>query len=585
VAFEIIAPLITFAAIFVSAWFLGGYIVRVFKGERTLLSPVLRPVERGVYKVTGIKEETEQSWVAYLVAMLLVTVISLLFTYLILRYQDKLPLQAQLNPAGFPGVPADLALNTAVSFTTNTNWQNYTGEATMSYLSQMVALVFHQFLSAATGIALSVALIRGLARRSGRTLGNFYVDITRAVLYLLLPIAIVATIIFVASGSIQNFSGYTNASGLSGVGQVIAQGPVAAMEAIKDLGNNGGGFFNANSAHPWENPTGFTNAMTIWLELTIPFALFIAFGRWVGNVKQGIALFAAAGLILVAGAGFAAYQEQAGNPAIDRSGGVAQAMSSTQSGGNLEGKELRFGSVESGVFATTTTGTSTGSVIASHDSFTPLGGMVPMVMIQLGEITPGGIGAGLYGLVTFAIVGVFLAGLMVGRTPEYLGKKIEARDIKYAALAILILPATILGFTAVAVLASRGQAGPLNPGAHGFSEILYSYTSQTGNNGSAFAGLSGNTLYYNTTGAAAMWLGRFIFVIPILALAGNLVKKKAVPVSAGTFPTDTPLFTGLLIGVIIIVGALTFLPALALGPILEQLQLHSGSLLGPLGVH
>lgn len=584
-AFEIIGPVVTFVVIFASAWFLGKYIVKIFQGERTLLSPVLRPVERAVYKVTGIDEEKEQTWVAYLVAMLLVTVLSLVFTYLILRYQDKLPLQAQLNPQGFPGVPADLAFNTAVSFTTNTNWQNYSGESTMSYLSQMVGLVFHQFLSAATGIALAVALIRGVSRKSARTLGNFYVDVTRAVLYLLLPIAIVATIIFVASGAIQNFSGYTSASGLNGVGQVIAQGPVAAMEAIKDLGNNGGGFFNANSAHPWENPTGFTNAMTIWLELTIPFALFVAFGRWVGNVRQGIALFAAAGIILLAGAGFAAYEEQAGNPAIDNAGGVAQAVSSTQSGGNLEGKEVKFGSVWSGVFAASTTGTSTGAVISSHDSFTPLGGMVPMVMIQLGEITPGGIGAGLYGLVTFAIIAVFLAGLMVGRTPEYLGKKIEARDVKYAALAILILPATILGFTAVAVLASRGQAGPLNPGAHGFSEILYSYSSQTGNNGSAFAGLSGNTLYYNTTGAAAMWLGRFIFVIPILALAGNLVKKKAVPAGSGTFPTDSGLFTGLLVGVIIIVGALTFLPALALGPILEHLQLHGGFVFGLLGAH
>jgi K+-transporting ATPase ATPase A chain len=585
VFFEILGPLLTFAAVFVSAWFLGGYIVRIFEGKRTLLSPVLRPVERGIYKVTGIDEDREQTWVGYLVAMLIVTVLSLLFTYLVLRYQDKLPFQSQLNPQAFPGVPADLSLNTAVSFTTNTNWQNYSGESTMTYLSQMIGLTFHQFLSAATGIALAVALIRGIARRSARTLGNFYVDITRAVLYLLLPIAIVAAVLFVASGAIQNFSQYTNAGGLNGVGQLIAQGPVAAMEAIKDLGNNGGGFFNANSAHPWENPTGFTNAMTIWLEITIPFALFVAFGRWVGNVKQGMALFAAAAIIMLGAAGFAAYEEQAGNPAIDHAGSVAQAMSSTQNGGNMEGKELRFGSVWSGVFATTTTGTSTGSVIAAHDSFTPLGGMVPMVMIQLGEITPGGIGAGLYGLVTFAIVGVFLAGLMVGRTPEYLGKKIEARDVKYAALAILILPASILGFTAVAVLASRGQAGPLNPGAHGFSEILYAYSSTTGNNGSAFAGLSGNTLYYNTTLSAAMWLGRFIFVIPILALAGNLVKKKVVPASAGTFPTDTPLFTGLLIGVIIIVGALTFLPALALGPILEHLQLHSSAAGAAFGAH
>ena len=580
-ACEIIAPLLTFAAVFAAAWLLGGFMVRLFQGQRTILHPVLRPVERAVYRVTGVDEEREQTWVGYTVAMLLVTVISLVFTYLVLRNQDRLPFQSQLNPTGLPGVPADLAFNTSVSFATNTNWQNYTGEATMSYASQMVGLVLHQFLSAATGIALAVALIRGIARRSGRTLGNFYVDVTRAVLYLLLPIAIVATVLFVANGAIQNLSGYTHASGLVGVGQVIAQGPVAAMEAIKDLGNNGGGYFNANSAHPFENPTGFTNALTIWLELVIPFGLFIAFGKWVGNVRQGVALFAAAAVLLLAGAGVAAYEEQAGNPAIDRAGAVAQAMSATQSGGNLEGKEVRFGAVESGIFATTTTGTSTGSVIASHDSFTPLGGLVPMVMIQLGEITPGGIGAGLYGLVTFAIVAVFLAGLMVGRTPEYLGKKIEARDVKYAALAILILPATILGFTAWAVLNSRGQAGPLNPGPHGFSEILYSYSSQTGNNGSAFAGLSGNTLYYNTTGAAAMWIGRFIFVIPILALAGSLVRKKVVAASAGTFPTDTPLFTGLLVGVIVIVGALTFLPGLALGPILEHLQLHSG---GPVGL-
>ena len=585
--FEILAPIVTFGAVFVSAWFLGGFILRVFQGERTWLHPALRPVERVIYRATGIDEEKEQTWVGYLVAMLIVTVVSLLFTYVVLRYQDRLPLQSFFNPQHFPGVPADLSFNTAVSFTTNTNWQNYSGETTLTYFSQIVGLVFHQFLSAMTGIALAVALIRGIARRSASTLGNFYVDITRAFLYLLLPIAVVATVLFVASGAIQNFSQYTQAGGLNGVGQVIAQGPVAAMEAIKDLGNNGGGFFNANSAHPWENPTGFTNAMTIWLELVIPFGLFIAFGRWVGNVKQGVALFAAAGTILLAGAGFAAWQEQSGNPAIDSAGGVAQAMSSTQPGGNLEGKEVRFGSVESGVFAASTTGTSTGAVIASHDSFTPLGGMVPLVLIELGEITPGGIGAGLYGLVTFAIVAVFLAGLMVGRTPEYIGKKIEARDVKYAALAILILPATILGFTAWAVLAARGQGNPLypgsgpgNPGAHGFSEILYAYSSSTGNNGSAFAGLSGNNLFYNTTLAAAMWLGRFIFVIPILALAGSLVKKRSVPASSGTFPTDTALFTGLLIGVIVIVGALTFLPALALGPILEHLQLHGGAILG-----
>ena len=576
-AYELLACLVIVAAVGAGAWFLSRTIVRVFQGERTVLSPVLRPLERGLYRLTGVDEEKEQTWVAYLGAMLLVSVIGVLLTYLVLRYQDRLPLQSLFNPTGLPGVPADLSLNTAVSFATNTNWQNYTGESTLTYLSQLLGLVFHQFLSAATGIALAVALIRGIARRSGRTLGNFYVDITRATLYILLPVAVLATLVFVASGSIQNFNAPTQAAGLNGVGQVIAQGPVAAMEAIKDLGNNGGGFFNANSAHPWENPTGFTNAFTIWLELLIPFSLLIAFGRWVGNIRQGMALLAAAAILLLAGAGVTAWQEQAGNPAIDRAGGVAQAMSSTQAGGNLEGKEVRFGSIQSGIFAASTSGTSTGSVDSGHDSYTPLGGMVPLVLIQLGEITPGGIGSGLYGLVTFAIVAVFLAGLMVGRTPEYLGKKIEAREVKYAALAILVGPAVILGFTAVSVLASRGQAGPLNPGAHGFTEILYAFSSANGNNGSAFAGLSGNTLYYNTTLAAAMWIGRFIFVIPILALAGSLVRKKAVPVGPGTFPTDSGLFAGLLIGVIVIVGALTFLPALALGPILEHLQLHGGA--------
>jgi K+-transporting ATPase ATPase A chain len=576
VAVDIIAVVVTFAAVVAGAWFLAKYIVAVFQGQRTFLHPVLRPVERGLYKVTGIDEEEEQTWKGYLVAMLLVTVVSLLFTYLILRFQDS-PIfwQSKTNPQGFSGVPADLAFNTSVSFTTNTNWQNYAGEQTMSYLSQMLALAFHQFLSAATGIALAVALIRGLARRSGQTLGNFYVDIVRGVLYLLLPISVIATIILVANGAIQNFSPYTSVQTLAGVTQTLAQGPVASMEAIKDLGTNGGGFFNANSAHPWENPTGFTNAFQIFLVLVIPFGLAFAFGRWVGNIKQGVAIFAAMGIVLAGGAALAAQQEQAGNPAITSA--VTQG-SDKQSGGNLEGKSVRVGAIQSAQYGTATTGTSTGSVDSSHDSWTPLGGMVPMVLIQLGEITPGGVGSGLYGMLTFAIIAVFIAGLMVGRTPEYLGKKIEAREVKYAALAILILPASILGFTAVSVLLDSGKAGILNPAAHGFSEVLYAFSSVTGNNGSAFAGLSGNSYYYNTTLAAGMWLGRFIFVIPVLALAGSLVRKKVVPVNAGTFPTDTPLFTGLLIGVIIIVGALTFFPALALGPILEHLQLHGGQL-------
>jgi potassium-transporting ATPase potassium-binding subunit len=570
---DILAVVVTYLAVFAAAWWVGHHMVRVFQGQRTFLHPVLRPVERGIYKITGINEEHEQGWKGYLVAMLLVTVISLLFTYLILRLQGSLP----LNPQNLPGVPSALAFNTAVSFTTNTNWQNYSGETTMSYFSQMLGLTFHQFLSAATGIALAIALIRGVARRSARTVGNFYVDIVRCTLYVLLPVSVVAGLFLIGSGAIQNLGSYTAVTTLEGIKQVIAQGPVGAMEAIKDLGTNGGGFFNANSADPFENPTGFTNSLEIVLCLMIPFGLAITFGRWVGNVKQGIALFAAMAIILIAGAGFAAWQEQSGNPAISPTL-VSQQETSTQAGGSMEGKEARFGPIQSAVYGTATTGTSTGSVDSAHDSWTPLGGMVPLLLIELGEITPGGTGSGLYGMVTFAIVAVFLAGLMVGRTPEYLGKKIEARDVKYAALAILILPLSILVPTAISVLVPAGQAGPLNPGAHGFTEILYAFSSTTGNNGSAFAGLSGNTLYYNTMLSLSMWLGRFIFVIPVLALAGSLVKKKVVPAGAGTFPTDTPLFVALLIGTIIIVGALTFFPALALGPILEQLQLHSGHL-------
>jgi len=571
--FEIVGVVVTYVVVALAAWWVGHHMVRVFQGQRTFLHPVLRPVERGIYKITGIDEEHEQGWKGYLVAMLLVTVISLLFTYVILRVQGSLP----LNPQNVSGISPALAFNTAVSFTTNTNWQNYSGEVSMSYLSQMLGLTFHQFLSAATGIALAIALIRGVARRSASTLGNFYVDIVRCTLYVLIPISVVAGLILIASGAIQNLSADTTATTLEGIKQIIAQGPVGAMEAIKDLGTNGGGYFNANAAHPFENPTGLTNSLEIVLPLMIPFGLAITFGRWVGNIKQGLALFAAMGIILLAGAGFAAWQEQAGNPAFNTTL-VSQQDTSTQSGGNLEGKEVRFGAIQSAVYGTATTGTSTGSVDSAHDSWTPLGGLVPMLLIQLGEITPGGTGSGLYGMVTFAIVAVFLAGLMVGRTPEYLGKKIEARDVKYAALAILILPFSILVPTAISVLVPAGQAGPLNPGAHGFSEILYAFSSTTGNNGSAFAGLSGNTLYYNSMLSLSMWLGRFIFVIPVLALAGSLVKKKVAPAGAGTFPTDSPLFVALLVGTIIIVGALTFFPALALGPILEQLQLHAGHL-------
>ena len=569
-ALDIIAAIVTYAAVGVGAWFIGGYMLKVYRGERVWLSPVVRPVERLTYRLIGVDEQREQSWVIYLVSMLALTLASLVFTFLILRLQDHLP----LNPQNVPGVAPDLAFNTAVSFATNTNWQNYAGEATMSYFSQMTGLVLHNFLSAAMGMAIAIALIRAIARRQMSTVGNFWVDMVRGTLYVLLPISIVAAIILVANGAIQNFGDYTAAHTLTGAAQTIAQGPVASQEAIKDLGTNGGGFFNANSAHPFENPNGFTNAMQIFIVLLIPFGLVITFGKWVGNVRQGITLGATMAIILVGAFAVVAWQEQSGNIALNGTG-ATQAISAQSPGGNMEGKEVRFGPFQTAQFGTATTGTSTGAVDSSHDSWTPLGGLVPLTLIKLGEITPGGVGSGLYGMVVFAIVAVFIAGLMVGRTPEYLGKKIEGRDVKYAAIAILVLPASILGFSAISVLTSAGQAGPLNPGPHGLSEILYAFASTTGNNGSAFAGLSGNTLFYNTTLAGAMWVGRFLFIIPVMALAGNLVKKKIVPASAGTFPTDTPLFVGLLLGTILIVAALTFFPALSLGPILEHFSLHA----------
>jgi K+-transporting ATPase ATPase A chain len=579
-AWEIVGILVIFAAVVACAVPLGKYMAKVFSGERTFLSRVLHPVERGIYRVIGVKEDSEQTWVGYLVATLLVTVVSLVLTYVLLRFQDKLPLQAQTNPQGLSGVGPDLSMNTAISFTTNTNWQNYAGESTMSYLSQMLALAFHQFLSAATGVAIAIALIRGLVRRSASTLGNFYVDITRAILYVLLPLSILVTVILVSQGAIQNFSQYTGAHTLTGITQTIAQGPVASMEAIKDIGNNGGGFFNSNSAHPFENPNGFTNALEIFLILLIPFALAFTFGRLAKNMKQGIAVFATMAAILLALTAVAAYAEQKGNPSLT-SAGVTQAATDQQSGGNMEGKSVRNGPLQSSQFVAATTNTSTGSVDTSHDSLTPIGGLVPLVGIQLGETSPGGIGAGLYVMLVFAIIAVFIAGLMVGRTPEFLGKKIESRDVKLAALVILITPLCILGFTALSALvpaATATGAGPLNVGPHGFSEILYAFSSTTANNGSAFAGLSGNNVYYNTNLGIAMYLGRVFEFIPVLALAGSMAKKKTVPFSAGTLPTDTPLFSALLLGVIVIVGVLTFFPALALGPILENLQQAAGHL-------
>jgi len=569
-ALDIIAAVITYAAVGVGAWFIGGYMVKVFKGERVWLSRVIRPVERVAYKVIGVDEEHEQGWLAYLVSLLSVTVVSIAFTYVVLRFQDHLP----FNPENLPGVPAPLAFNTAMSFATNTNWQNYSGETTMSYFSQIVALVLHQFLSAAVGIAVAIVVIRAIARRTMSTLGNFWVDIVRCILYVLLPISFVLAVVLVANGAIQNFSNYSVVHTLTNGLQTIAQGPVASMEAIKDLGTNGGGFFNANAAHPFENPNGFTNSLEIFICLLIPFGLTITFGKWVGHVKQGIVLASVMGIILISAFGVVAWQEQQGNPALV-STGASQVATSDSAGGNMEGKEARFGPIQSALYNTATTGTSTGSVDASMDSLTPIGGLVPLVLIKLGEITPGDVGSGLYGMVVFAIVAVFIAGLMVGRTPEYLGKKIEARDVKYAAIAILVLPASILGFSAVAVLTTAGQAGPLATQGtpHMLTEILYAFASATGNNGSAFAGLTGNTNFYNLMLAGAMWAGRYLFLIPVMAMAGNLVKKKIVPASAGTFPTDGPLFVALLIGTIIIVAALTFFPAVSLGPILEHFKL------------
>jgi K+-transporting ATPase ATPase A chain len=569
-ALDIIAALITYAAVGVGAWFIGGYMVKVFKGERVWLSRVIAPVERLTYKIIGVDKDREQGWLAYLVSILSVTVVSIAFTYVVLRFQDHLP----LNPEQLPGVPAPLAFNTAISFATNTNWQNYAGETTMSYFSQIVALVLHQFLSAAVGIAVAIVVIRAIARRSMSTLGNFWVDIVRGILYLLLPISVVLAIVLVANGAIQNFSNYSVVHTLTNGVQTIAQGPVASMEAIKDLGTNGGGFFNANAAHPFENPNGFTNSLEIFICLLIPFGLAITFGKWVGHVKQGIVLGSVMAIILISAFGVVAWQEQQGNPALVGTG-ASQVATSSSAGGNMEGKEARFGPIQSALYNTATTGTSTGSVDASMDSLTPIGGLVPLVLIKLGEITPGDVGSGLYGMVVFAIVAVFIAGLMVGRTPEYLGKKIEARDVKYAAIAILVLPASILGFSAVAVLTTAGQAGPIATQGtpHMLTEILYAFSSATGNNGSAFAGLSGNTNFYNLMLAGAMWAGRYLFLIPVMAMAGNLVKKKIVPASAGTFPTDGLLFVALLIGTILIVAALTFFPAISLGPILEHFKL------------
>jgi potassium-transporting ATPase potassium-binding subunit len=553
---------------------LGLYMARVFNGERTFLDPILRPVERLIYQVSGVDSRQEQHWTTYTAAMLLFSLASFVLLYALQRMQHVLP----LNPQGFDPPSPDSAFNTAVSFTSNTNWQSYAGESTMSYLSQMAGLTVQNFVSAAVGIVLAIALIRGFSRRSVQTLGNFWVDMVRTILWVLLPLSLMLALVLIWQGVPQNLQSYVDATTLEGGSQTLAQGPVASQEAIKMLGTNGGGFFNANSAHPYENPTPLTNFLEMLAIFVIGSGLTYTFGHMVGDQRQGWAIFAAMAILFLMGAAVVYWAEAAGNPAFDQLG-VHMAATDTQAGGNMEGKEVRFGIANSALFATVTTDASCGAVNSMHDSFTPLGGLVPLFNIMLGEIIVGGVGSGFYGILLFAIVAVFIAGLMVGRTPEYLGKKIEAKEVKMSVLALmLILPLSILGFTALASVHPEGLKGPLNAGPHGFSEMLYAYTSGTGNNGSAFAGLSANTFFYNLTIGLAMLAGRFLFIVPMMAVAGSLVGKKIVPASAGTFPTTNSLFVGLLVGVILIVGGLVYFPALALGPIVEHLDMMAGRL-------
>jgi K+-transporting ATPase ATPase A chain len=582
-----------FAAVLLVTKPMGVFMARVFSGERTWLDPVMRPVERLLYRLTRVDEEREMRWTEYSIAMLLFSGVSMTVLYLLERTQQWLP----LNPQKFAAVPADLALNTAASFTTNTNWQFYAGERTMSYLTQMAGLGFHNFASAAVGIALAVALIRGIARREKDAIGNFWVDMTRSTLWILLPMCLVYSLVLVSQGVIQNFKPYDTVKlvepqqvqkiGQDGkpvfdpngkpqmdtiTEQVIAQGPVASQEAIKMLGTNGGGFMNANSAHPFENPTPFSNFLEMLSIFVIPAGLTYTLGRMTGSQRHGWAVFSAMAVLFFVGVTTAYWAESRGNPLL---AGVDQRTSLTQPGGNMEGKEVRFGIANSALFATVTTDASCGAVNGMHDSYTPLGGLVPLVNIMLGEVVFGGIGAGMYGVLIFVVLSVFIAGLMVGRTPEYLGKKIEAYDVKMAMLYVLIFPLMILALAAASSLLPQGLATLSNSGPHGLSEILYAFSSGTGNNGSAFAGLGGNR-WYNLTMAFTMLVGRFLMIVPMLAVAGSLARKKAVPPSPGTFPVTTPIFAALLVSVIIIVGALTFFPALSLGPILEHLQMHAG---------
>lgn len=567
---------------------LGRYMARVYQGERTWLSPVVQPVEQWLYRLFGVRFETvkeenttlvaeEMSWQTYTVALLLFSAVSFLLLYGLQRIQALLP----FNPAGLGAVTPDSAFNTAVSFVSNTNWQGYGGETTMSYFTQMLGLTVQNFVSAAAGMAILVALIRGLVRHETQTIGNFWVDLSRSILYILLPWSLVLALGLVSQGVVQSIAPYqtvpllqttVDADGNPVTEQVVALGPAASQIAIKQLGTNGGGFFNVNSAHPFENPTPFTNFLEMLSILLIPAALCYTFGQMVGDTRQGWALLAAMTIILVIFLVGAYAAEAAGNPRLAALG-IDQTATALNPGGNMEGKEVRFGIVNSALWATATTAASNGSVNAMHDSFTPLGGLVPLLLIQLGEVVFGGVGSGLYGMLAFVIIAVFVAGLMVGRTPEYLGKKIEVYEMKMAALVILIMPLIVLGFTAVAVLLDAGTATIFNPGAHGFSEVLYAFSSMGNNNGSAFAGLGANTPFYNTLGGLAMLIARFWLAIPILAIAGSLARKKKTPTGAGTLPTHTPLFVGWLIAIVLLVGALNFLPALALGPIVEHLMM------------
>jgi K+-transporting ATPase ATPase A chain len=543
---------------------LGWYMTQVFNGERTFLSPVLRPVESAIYWIGGVDERREQHWLTFTVAMLLFHVGGFLIIYGLMRLQAFLP----FNPAEQGAVAEDLSFNTAISFLTNTNWQNYGGESTVSYLVQMLGLTHQNFLSAATGIVLAVALIRGFARSSMRTIGNFWVDVTRCTLYVLLPVCIVYTLFLVWQGMPQTLGAYVDATTLEGGKQSIALGPVASQVAIKMLGTNGGGFFNANAAHPFENPTALSNFVQMISIFSLGAALTNVFGRMVGNQRQGFAILAVMGTLFIAGVAITYWAEADGTSTLSSLG---------LTGGNMEGKEVRFGIVASSLFAVITTAASCGAVNAMHDSFTALGGMIPLINMQLGEIIVGGVGAGMYGMLLFVILAIFVAGLMVGRTPEYIGKKIEAREVKMAMLAILVLPLMYLGWTSVAVVFPPAVASMANAGPHGFTEVLYAYTSATGNNGSAFAGLTGNTFFYNLTLASAMFVGRFFVIVPAMAIAGSLAEKQSIPASVGTFPTTGGLFVGLVVGVILIIGGLTFFPALALGPIVEHLAMNANT--------